>query len=137
MLGDRQAVASVAQMKASVAVGLGEWRQALRDCSNSAQQYLEIGQSIYVVPPAFTASVAFAYMRRFEAAAVLLGFVEGQVSIDEELAQLLEQLNYVRTATNEALGEREASVLRARGASLDSMDALSYLCDESERALDD
>ena len=137
MLGDRQAVASVAQMKASVALGLGEWHQALRDSSNSARQYLEIGQSIYVVPPAFTASVAFAHTGRFEVAAVLLGFVEVRVGIDEAHAQILEQLNFVQTATIEALGEREVSLLRERGGALDFTEALSYLCHESELALND
>jgi predicted ATPase/class 3 adenylate cyclase len=135
MLGDRQAVASATQMKAAVALGLGDWRQALKDSSNSAQQYLEIGQSISAVAPAFTASVAFANMRRFESAAVLLGFVEERVRIDEAHAQLLEQLNSVQTATVESLGEQQASVLRARGAALEFTDALSYLCNESERAL--
>jgi hypothetical protein len=137
ILGDRQSVATAAQMKGAVALGLGDWRQTLRDSSDSAEQYLEIGQWISVVGPAFTASVALAHMKRFEPSAVLLGFVEGRVSIDGRHAQLLEQFNFVCTATSEALGEREASVLRARGAALDFTDALSYLCSESERALDD
>jgi predicted ATPase/class 3 adenylate cyclase len=137
MLGDRQAVATTAQMKGAVALRLGDWRQTLRDCSDSAEQFLEIGRGIQVAGPAFAASVAFAHVGRYEPAAVLIGFVEGRVGILEEPPLLAEQFNFVQTATVASLGEREASLLRTRGAALDFTEALSYLCHECERALDD
>jgi predicted ATPase/DNA-binding SARP family transcriptional activator len=134
-IGERMFVAAATGYKAKVAAQRDDWRTALQASVAAAEGNLELGRTHAHVSEPFTlAGAALCALGAYEPAAVLLGSADV-----EEYWAVSDWKREIRAATDaalfHALGERQVATLAARGAALETRDAVAYLRAEADRAL--
>jgi predicted ATPase len=133
-IGDRQSVATQIQSKAGLAARHGDWRKTLQCSGDSAEQKLELGDLATMNWSLYWAGVALCALRSCEPAAVLFGKAH---TMPKRRAPdwAVDMVAATDAALLETLGEQQVATLVARGAALDTTDAVAYLYAETGRAL--
>jgi hypothetical protein len=134
-LGDHRLVATTVAARESNKARQGDWPAALRGNAEAAAPYRDGGNMTVVVPTLRSAGIALTALRRFEAAAVILGFADAHL-VRPRRGEYMTYLTAAETALLDALGEQRLAELQARGATLAFTDAIDYLCAEADRALE-
>jgi hypothetical protein len=132
-LGDLEGVAGVTSIQAEMAFRNRDWRAELRAAADGAELEFRLRGSVRFGLHFWQAAEAFVGLGYVEPAAVLCGLIDLPY-VDSETK---ERAARVESTLLEGLGEQQLAVLKARGAALDTADAVAYLRDESERVLSD
>jgi predicted ATPase/class 3 adenylate cyclase len=134
LVGDRQSVSQAATMQSWITFWRGDMDMALRVALEAAEQKLALGDLAVFPIPCHVASMAFARLQDFEAAALLVGvFDNHQIGgTPTDVAAIVEQHE---AAIRSALGDEKLTALRTRGAAMPAADVVSYLRAQIERVL--
>ena len=124
--------------KAGIAVRRGEWQAALRTSVDGAEQQLELGHLANIHGALVIASAALRELGHLEPAAVAPREHSHAAAIQTWAVQWFIEVDAANSdALLEALGDQEFAALTARGAALDTPDAVAYLRAETDRVLRD
>jgi non-specific serine/threonine protein kinase len=144
-VGDRHGVAAAILGKGEIALARGDYHAALRATADAAEQKLQAGYLVELLPCFDVAARALCALNCFEPAAVLIAKSDA-IDATEYDASLWyrqdpvwqpESISLTRDALVDALGEEHFAVLSARGGALGLAEAVDYLRAEADRVAPD
>jgi tetratricopeptide (TPR) repeat protein len=134
-IGYRYGVASAMSYTARLAARRGDWPTALQGTVVSAETNLEFGRGQWSMSEPFhLAGVALCALGSYEPAAVLLGYANELTDSWGLQDWMLESKAAADAALVGALGEHQVATLAAKGAALETRDAVTLLRAEADRA---
>jgi predicted ATPase/class 3 adenylate cyclase len=133
--GDLHGVANAIAIQGGIAARRGDWRATLRANADAAELQFQVGGSVPFGASFWGAAIAFVKLGYLEPAAVLMGQADPRFADQLDAAEFTETTAWAEAALLEGLGARQLTELKARGAALDTADAVAYLRAESQRAL--
>ena len=134
-IGDRQASSSAISYRAALEARRGDWRAALRGGADAAEEKLELGDAVLMGWTLYWAGVALCALGSCEPAAVILGRADALTLERFGPRWMVESVAAMESALLDVLGERQLATLVAKGAALETTDAVAYLRAEADRVL--
>jgi hypothetical protein len=133
-IGDRDSVHSSIAYRALLEAHSGNWRAALRLSADAVHE-----KRFALHPSLWAAAVALLGLGQAESAAVLVGAADS--TGPPGIRRPLEDWGIAMAGSTDAallaeLGEERLAELRLRGAALDPVDVVAFLCAEADRVLD-
>jgi hypothetical protein len=126
----------VTGIKGQIAARRGDWRTALQAARDLAEQHVQLGDLANLYQMLLFAGIVFCEIGDLDTAAVLVG--KGDAISDRRNLPgwHLEMLAGTDAALLATFGENHVATLAARGAALDSSEAIAYLRTQADTLLD-